>query len=78
MITGCIACLTVYLYDVTSTYFEGQCPRNGKAKLGHSRDKRPCLRLRGLHVFMTKADVQLRVQEPSVSKATGDRGRCPR
>jgi transposase len=32
---------TVYLYDVTSTYFEGQCPRNDKAKLGHSRDKRP-------------------------------------
>jgi len=32
---------TVYLYDITSTYFEGQCPRNDKAKLGHSRDKRP-------------------------------------
>src|SRR5499427_8860642 len=32
---------TVYLYDVTSTYFEGQCRRNDKAKLGHSRDKRP-------------------------------------
>jgi transposase len=32
---------TVYLYDLTSTYFEGQCPRNSKAKLGHSRDKRP-------------------------------------
>ena len=32
---------TIYLYDLTSTYFEGQCPRNGKAKRGHSRDKRP-------------------------------------
>jgi transposase len=32
---------TVYLYDLTSTYFEGQCRRNDKAKLGHSRDKRP-------------------------------------
>ena len=32
---------TIYLYDLTSTYFEGQCPRNDKAKLGHSRDKRP-------------------------------------
>ena len=31
---------TVYLYDLTSTYFEGLCARNGKAKLGHSRDKR--------------------------------------
>jgi hypothetical protein len=29
-----------YLYDVTSTYFEGQAEANPKAKLGHSRDKR--------------------------------------
>jgi transposase len=32
---------TVYLYDLTSTYFEGQAKRNPKARLGHSRDKRP-------------------------------------
>jgi transposase len=32
---------TVYLYDLTSTYFEGQCPRNPKAKRGYSRDHRP-------------------------------------
>jgi transposase len=32
---------TVYLYDLTSTYFEGQCVRNGKAKRGYSRDHRP-------------------------------------
>ena len=32
---------TVYLYDLTSTYFEGQAKRNRKAKLGYSRDKRP-------------------------------------
>ncbi|MBO0758290.1 MAG: IS1634 family transposase [Bradyrhizobiaceae bacterium] len=31
---------TIYLYDLTSTYFEGLCARNPKAKLGHSRDKR--------------------------------------
>ena len=31
---------TIYLYDLTSTYFEGQCSRNEKAKLGHSRDHR--------------------------------------
>jgi transposase len=30
----------VYLYDVTSTYFEGQALANPKAKLGYSRDKR--------------------------------------
>lgn len=29
------------LYDVTSTYFEGQAEGNAKAKRGYSRDKRP-------------------------------------
>jgi transposase len=29
------------LYDVTSTYFEGQCLGNPMAKRGHSRDQRP-------------------------------------
>jgi len=34
------------LYDVTSTYFEGQCPANPMAKRGYSRDKRPdCLQV---------------------------------
>ena len=28
-------------YDITSTYFEGQCPHNNQAKHGYSRDKRP-------------------------------------
>jgi len=32
---------TYYLYDLTSTYFEGQCLANPKAKRGYSRDKRP-------------------------------------
>lgn len=32
---------TVYLYDLTSTYFEGQVPLNKQAKRGYSRDKRP-------------------------------------
>jgi transposase len=27
-------------YDITSTYFEGQCQGNAQAKYGHSRDKR--------------------------------------
>jgi len=31
---------TVYLYDLTSTYFEGQALLNPKAKRGYSRDKR--------------------------------------
>ena len=31
---------TIYLYDLTSTYFEGACAHNPKAKLGHSRDHR--------------------------------------
>ena len=29
------------LYDVTSTYFEGQCASNDQAKRGYSRDHRP-------------------------------------
>jgi transposase len=34
------------LYDVTSTYFEGQCKGNAQAKRGYSRDKRPdCLQV---------------------------------
>jgi len=32
---------TVLLYDLTSTYFEGQCAGNPKAKRGYSRDHRP-------------------------------------
>lgn len=32
---------TILLYDLTSTYFEGQCLRNPQAKRGYSRDKRP-------------------------------------
>jgi transposase len=32
---------SIYLYDLTSTYFEGQCPLNEQAKRGYSRDKRP-------------------------------------
>jgi len=32
---------TLYLYDLTSTYFEGQAEANPQAKRGYSRDKRP-------------------------------------
>jgi len=32
---------TVYLYDLTSTYFEGQAKGNPQAKRGYSRDQRP-------------------------------------
>jgi transposase len=32
---------TIYLYDLTSTFFEGRCPRNPQAKRGYSRDHRP-------------------------------------
>ena len=32
---------TMYLYDLTSTYFEGQCPANPQARRGYSRDHRP-------------------------------------
>ncbi len=32
---------TVFFYDITSTYFEGEAKGNPKAKRGYSRDKRP-------------------------------------
>lgn len=32
---------SIYLYDLTSTYFEGQALGNEKAKRGYSRDQRP-------------------------------------
>jgi transposase len=32
---------TFYLYDLTSTYFEGQAAANPQAKRGYSRDQRP-------------------------------------
>ena len=32
---------TVYLYDMTSTYFEGQAKANSQAKRGYSRDRCP-------------------------------------
>ena len=32
---------TVFFYDLTSTYFEGQALKNPKAKRGYSRDMRP-------------------------------------
>src|SRR5437763_4458916 len=36
----------VLLYDLTSTYFEGEMEQNPRAKRGYSRDKRPdCLQL---------------------------------
>jgi hypothetical protein len=42
------------LYDVTSTYFEGECKANATAKRGYSRDSRPdCLQVCiGLVVFV--------------------------
>jgi transposase len=32
---------TIYLYDLTSSYFEGEALANAKARRGYSRDKRP-------------------------------------
>ena len=32
---------SILLYDLTSTYFEGQCTRNDQAQRGYSRDHRP-------------------------------------
>ena len=38
---------SILLYDLTSTYFEGLCLSNAKAKRGYSRDSRPRLQTGG-------------------------------
>jgi hypothetical protein len=44
----------VLLYDLTSTYFEGEMEQNPKARRGYSRDGRPdCLQL-----VLTDTDVR--------------------
>lgn len=44
----------LYLYDMTSTYFEGQCPQNPQAKRGYSRDQRPDCKQVTLALVVTK------------------------
>ena len=58
----------VLLYDLTSTYFEGEMEQNPKAKRGYSRDKRPdCLqletvvRVEAYGILLTFADVRVRI-----------------
>ena len=47
------------LYDVTSTYFEGQCPANPMAQRGYSRDSRPdCLQV-CIGLVVTDGDMPL-------------------
>ena len=44
----------VLLDDVTSTYFEGQAPRNPQAQRGHSRDHRPdCKQVSAIALVVT-------------------------
>lgn len=47
------------LYDVTSTYFEGQVLRNAQAKRGHSRDHRPDCKQVCIALVVTKEGVPL-------------------
>lgn len=42
------------LYDITSTYFEGECLKNPQAKRGYSRDKRPDCKQVILALVVTK------------------------
>ena len=44
----------LFLYDMTSTYFEGQCPQNPQAKRGYSRDSRPDCKQVTLALVVTK------------------------
>jgi transposase len=47
------------LYDVTSTYFEGQAARNPLAQLGHSRDHRPDCRQVCVALVVTREGLPL-------------------
>ena len=47
------------LYDVTSTYFEGQANRNPMAKRGHSRDKRPDCKQVCIALVVTRGGIPL-------------------
>lgn len=44
----------LFLYDITSTYFEGQCLQNPQAKRGYSRDNRPDCKQVTLALVVTK------------------------
>ena len=47
------------LYDVTSTYFEGQAERNPMAKRGHSRDRRPDCKQVCIALVVTREGIPL-------------------
>lgn len=47
------------LYDVTSTYFEGQADGNPKAKRGHSRDHRPDCKQVCIALVVTREGIPL-------------------
>ena len=49
----------LFLYDMTSTYFEGQCPINPQAKRGHSRDHRSDCKQVTLALVVTKEGLPL-------------------
>ena len=47
------------LYDVTSTYFEGEAGRNEQAKRGHSRDHRPDCKQVTIALVVTREGIPL-------------------
>jgi transposase len=47
------------LYDVTSTYFEGLCPRNPQAQRGYSRDHRPDCKQVCIALVVTRGGIPL-------------------
>ena len=49
----------VLLYDVTSTYFEGQAEANPEAKRGHSRDHRPDCKQVCIALVVTREGIPL-------------------
>jgi len=58
------------LYDVTSTFFEGQAMRNKKAARGYSRDKRPDCKQVCIGLVVTPEDLPLATKSSSATGPT--------
>ena len=62
--------LDMLLYDVTSTYFEGECASNEQAKRGYSRDHRPDCKQVCIGLVVSKMGMPLLLYEVTSLRST--------
>ena len=68
---------TVFLYDLTSIYFEGQAARNPKGKRGYSRDTRPDCKQVVVGLVLNRDGSQSPMKcSRATPKTAGRSGRC--